>query len=458
MRISLPFRRWSRRVKQRFRKKASPGPLREFVYLDEVSVHSLLASRKGGITAEFTESQSSSSSSELGSSLGTGIPGISAGLSARMQATNAQGSQVLRRAVVQTHFKELYEMEREALLMKVADYGSPPCISSMSDLVTQSTPPNKEPWIVDPRQLGRGALIEVAVEIEADPIFRMATLVSTFDELIADNACLFGRDVVAQLPEVRAVAKLLESLLTGLVPIQGRLLDYDCVSFAGHELLVHRSIVDQISRHDDIDIRPAFVVGVAQRDLFWKDLRRVLFSKGHYTAFCRVETNGLSDRWSPVKLADVLSGITDALDEVLQNFREIAQQAMASVGEPPTAGTMQDANDEHLAVVRCYVNVLAEHHLANLSTEDVDSIVSTVPRGSNWFDSVDSRRLVFRALTQHVDDKLGKQTSNAVAYELREILSDDSMASQKPIQSYTIPPTVERNERFWDAEIIAIYW
>lgn len=33
---------------------------------------------------------------------------------------------------------------------------------------------------------------------------------------------------------------------------------------------------------------PIFVVGVTERDQYWKDIRRVLFSKSRYTVFARL--------------------------------------------------------------------------------------------------------------------------------------------------------------------------
>ena len=57
MSIASRLRDWLRAPKLRQVPENSTGLLREFVYLDEVSVYSLLASRKQGIATEFSESQ-----------------------------------------------------------------------------------------------------------------------------------------------------------------------------------------------------------------------------------------------------------------------------------------------------------------------------------------------------------------------------------------------------------------
>ena len=78
----------------------SSEPLREFVYLDEVSVYSLLASRKHGIATQFTESQTASLNSELGSSLNIGFAGLGSKLDGKTQSSQSQASQVIRKATV----------------------------------------------------------------------------------------------------------------------------------------------------------------------------------------------------------------------------------------------------------------------------------------------------------------------------------------------------------------------
>ena len=67
------IRNW---IRSRNRRRPRPNPtepLREFVYLDEVSVYSLLASRKSGVATQFTDSQTASLNSELGGSLKIGF-------------------------------------------------------------------------------------------------------------------------------------------------------------------------------------------------------------------------------------------------------------------------------------------------------------------------------------------------------------------------------------------------
>ena len=103
--ITRPRIWFRRRRLKRAAKKQQVAPLREFVYLDEVSVYSLNASRLGSIAAEFSETRSSSLQSEVGSSIGAGAEGVAkAGVNSRLLAGQARESQVVRTAIVQTVF------------------------------------------------------------------------------------------------------------------------------------------------------------------------------------------------------------------------------------------------------------------------------------------------------------------------------------------------------------------
>ena len=309
MSIASRLRAWLRRLKPLKDPESSAGLLREFVYLDEVSVYSILASRKGAIATEFTESQTASLNSDIGGAVSVGLGGTKAKVDSKIQAGHVQGSQVLRKAIIQTSFKELYDIERASLALSPPSDDSTPTVRTVADIGEKFDHLAKGSWLVDPKSISRGELLEVEVELEADPIFRMASVITTLRELMEDNEEIFGHAVSAQLPQMRAIAQLLDGLLVGLVPIRGRLADYTSVSLCGQDVLIHNSILHQISPEARPETQTAYVVGVAERDLFSKDIRRVLFSNAKYTVFCRLATEGLADRWHPVKVADVLAGI-----------------------------------------------------------------------------------------------------------------------------------------------------
>ena len=461
--------KWFRRGKHHRLNEDSYQERREFVYLDEVSVRSILASLTGGIATEVTERKSASQSSEVKGSLGVGFGGTNANLGTKMQTGQVEESQVLRKAIIQTNFKELYDIERPTLVLHPASPENLPTVDSIRDLEGLLGSPGGTGLLVDPSTLQRGELLEVEVELEADPIFRMATIITTFVGLMEDNEELLQNAVPAQLPEIRSVARLLDSLLAGLVPIRGLLVDYEWVRICSRDVLVHRSLLSQMPAGAMPEACPAFLVGVAQSDLFWKDIRRILFSQARYTVFCRLATNGLTDRWSPVKMADVFSGITSDFDEMIRGLgdelisgfkRGVHSAKAGTTVDAPLTMQNHDAQQGEL-LLRNYVESLAEYHKRSIEPSAIEALTHGVSFPEKWLDSVDVYRTVFAEVTKKVDDSLEVETPLNVAYELRlQALDQSGIEETVEIGGSTASGNLPepRRERFLDSEIIAIYW
>ena len=401
--------------------------------------------------------------SDVGGSLSAGFDAIKARLDSKLQAGHVQGSQVLRKAIIQTSFKELHDIERASLALSPLDADCLPTVHAVADLEERLDPLAKDDWLVDPSTIRRGELLEVEVELEADPIFRMASIITTLRELMEDNEHLFGNAISAQLPQMRSMAQVLEALLVGLVPIRGRLTDYESAKIGGRDVLVHRLLLEKMPPGKRPKSYPAFVVGVAQRDLFWKDIRRVLFSKAQYTVFCRLAISGLADSWHPVKLVDVLSGIDPQFDELIGEFSKRAGQAMSATADASPTSVGQD---EHSGteIIKAYAELLVRHHCDTLKPDVIDAVIPSISPEHDWLGSVDERRAVFSQVTQRVDEALGVATSGEVEYDIRDTAMQnaglaDALAPQSSSGSgHDAAPVPSDHERFLDAEIIAIYW
>ena len=469
MSIASRLSNWFRRRKNRGPNEDSYHERREFVYLDEVSVLSILAARTGRIATESTESQTSSQSSEAKGSLGVGLGGTKANLGTKVLSSQVEASQVSRKAIIQSSFKELYDIERSALVLRPASMDQLPKVDSTLGLERLLGSPEGTGLLVDPNTLLRGELLEVEVELEADPIFRMATIITTFVGLMEDNDELLQNAVPAQLPEIRSVARLLDSLLAGLVPIRGRLVDYEWIRMGSRDVLVHRALLSQMPSNALPEAYPAFLVGVAQSDLFWKDIRRVLFSQARYTVFCRLATNDLTDRWSPVKMADVFSGIASDFDEMIRGLgdelmsgfkRGVRSATIGTAPDAPPTMLNHDAQRGELLLTK-YVESLAKYHKIDIEPDAIEALTREGSLAENWLDSVDSYRPVFAEVTKKVDDSLEVGTPQNVAHDLRvQALRRLSLDETLELDGSTVSGNLlePRCERFLDSEIIAIYW
>ena len=428
-----------------------------------MSVYSILASRKGGITTEFTESQTASLNSDVGSSFSVGFGGTKAKLNSEIRAGHVQNSQILRKAIIQTSFKELYDIEQASLALSLPDSDYIPKIDAVADLEMKFDSLCKDGWLVDPCDIRRGELLEVEIELEADPIFRMVSVITTLRDLMEDNEHLFGNEITAQLPQMRSMAQVLEGLIFGLVPIRGRLIDYKSVRISGREVLIHRLLLEQLSSGKQPTTYPAFVVGVVQRDLFWKDIRRVLFSQAQYTVFCRLAMGGMSERWHPIKVADVLAGIVPQFDELIREFSEIARRAITAEADASLTSVGQGTHSG-AGLISAYVELLVKHHDGTVEPDVIDDVIQSTSPEHGWLSSVDGRRSVFAEVTKRVDKVLGVETSNEDAHHLRQAAMRNAGLPRTltpQVSSgleHDAVPVLSSHERFLDAEIIAIYW
>ncbi len=442
--------------------RKQPGTPREFVYLDEVSVYSLLASRLGPIATEFTESQTASLNSEFGGSMGGGFGVTKAELRSRIEAAKSRTSQVLRKAIVQTSFKELHDLERPGLrLAGSIDNSVTPNVRSRFDLERDLELHLSEGRVIAPQTLSRGDLIEVEVVLEADPIFRVNAIITTIREILEENMQLFSGENVAQLAEMRSTGRLLESLLADLVPIRGTLVDYRVAEIGGREHLVHRDLVDQFDEPGDTALRDAVVVGVAERDLFWKDIRRVLFSGSRFTVFCRLGCDGLQDRWRPIKLMDVLHDIHPVFGDQIGHLGETALHAMEMAVDASQQPHSHSAEGEDALLWR-YATMLAESHGRAPDPSQISDLVSAVERATGWTETVDVRRSVLAEATRCFDSAIGVATTPESACHLRVAAAMESGLSHlgSDESQAPAPPSMPGGAavRFLDAEIIAIYW
>ena len=189
-----------------------------------------------------------------------------------------------------------------------------------------------DPWAVDVEQLGRGHLVELEVELEAEPIYKNTAIISTMMELMQESPELQGVMSLGERSQLESFARILERLLAGLVPVRAKAVDYCVVQAEARRFLVHRAVADQLTERAGFEAAPLTLVGVAEETLFWKDIRRVLFSDSRYRILSRITRSGIQESWTPVKLAHVLAEVSPELGAGLEMFnRSVGELAAETI-------------------------------------------------------------------------------------------------------------------------------
>jgi hypothetical protein len=310
-----------------------------------------------------------------------------------------------------------------------------------------------------PEGLERGGLVEVEVELETEPIFHLGAVMSGFLDMARENPKLFG---VAEgaLGEFTAMNRILDKLLGGLIPVRGRVVDLYVVDFDGKEWIAHRTLLSQLPH--TLIRRPLYLTGVAEQSLFWKDIRRVLFSGSRYRVLARLAADGIQSDWTPVKLVDVLRTVAPGVAASIKSVNASVLDAMS--GAEALEGTQTQAMIR--SALTAYVGELAEAAGTTVNPEDAaaaaDAAVTSIDVRS--FGSVAVRRQAFAYMEPVVEHSLGRAIDRAKAAECRGTalaaagFTPDGQPVARPASRLAPDRLRPGGERFLDSELIAIYW
>lgn len=460
MRLHDRFRRWRRQRRiHRAARDRREANLREFVYLDEISVFSLISSRLGSVATEFTATESRSLTDEITGATVASTGVIKGEVRAKTGATQTRGTQVLRKATVQATFRELHTCTEP-------DFGlhpttkAPPLLHNARTLEVALMRAQDDGWAKPADQLSRGQLVEIEVTLKAEDVFRVGTVVDTFLELVRETPEILGFDAQAQLPAAIAASTILNKLLFGLIPIRGRAVNYATVDLGDCEWVVHRDVVEQLRHTWPIQSKAIDVVAVTDASLYWKDTRRVLFSDARYTLMCRIGRDGLHSSWTPVKLVDVVGGL---LPDIAHTIGSAGENIAAGLTRRTTHGDESlECRSRMLTALESFGRNLCALYDKDWAPELVNDDSLTSDGAQDWED-LKKQRPPFEILT----DQLRKLHNISPSHEQVASLRYKALclAGLSPLgcdihRDASTPPEQrpQDNARILDTELIAIYW
>ncbi|WP_406307887.1 DUF6414 family protein [Streptomyces griseoaurantiacus] len=422
---------------------------------------SLVSSRKGAVPAEITDKltdtfrTSSSSNTEANAKI------VKSSASSVLESTRTQDRQVLRKATIQATFKDLYEGEWDVMAMRslnssivIPDLSEVRSILGSSEISARRVPQ----WVVGSEQLTRGRLAEVEVELQADQVFQVSAFVSSFLDMFASGSELAGQIDREESEGVREFNSILEKLLVGLIPIKCRLVDYEALEEGGKEYLIHRRLLEALPAAERPPTRSAYLVGVTEQDLFWKDIRRVLFSRKRVKVLCRLNNVGISSSWTAVKLADMIGSIVPGFAHQFTSFVSDVLGAMIS-----GSSNQEPQEVARVAALEIYGNLLAQEGEITLTDSDRAELTRLAGENAHLLaSSIPDSRHAFRRISRYFTETYSLTVGSDRAHDLRMLARSQAgligNVSVQPIISSSLRSPQIEDERFLDAEVIAIYW
>lgn len=424
--------------------------LREFIYLDEVSLLSLLSSQKGEVTDSKSEQASEGSEASIDATAGIN-PGViaKAEMTSRYQTNNSSTIQTSRKATVQSRFRDLHLIDGLRIIEPVLVDAPATDIESLKKTDTLSK-------LASATELQRGKLVELRVKLAADPVFHLGTMVSEFTSMAEDYPDMFAANGgLATMQEVQPINKILKRLLAGLVPIRAVAVDYVVVEIDEVQYVAHKNLIERL----DLKSRPLEIVGVTEQEAYWKDLRRVLFSEAEFTVFARISHSGLQDSWTPVKLADLF---TDVAPDLVEQINAAGRVPLGSASSQPN----ESASDAKLAAALShYADSLLRQIGKSLESDQKRVVAQSIAELKTRSATVSDQTSAFSLLTKYLLEVVGGELDSARALELRTAAREAVGLSLFPTGSSlsqvapAIPkPKGDDEPLLLDVEFVAIYW
>ena len=419
-------------LRNKFRRQKEVGQfqLREFIYLDEVSLQSLLVSLHGELTEKKSITDSTSNTKNVGGNIDTNnLAPLKLGFTAQYQSGKSDATQTEKKATVQSWFRELYETPNIL--------GVQPLEDDDQDIIVKSS------------ALQRGTLAELQVVLATDPYFNVVTSISEFFKLSENISELNGYS------EIKWQIELLQQLLAGLIPIKAEILNYCALKTCDDTYLIHEDKVTGVST-SKIKVN---LVGVTELSAYWKDIRRVLFSNQEFRVLCRISRPGLVQDWNPIKLFDLFRNVFpgEDIDDLQEKLRLLSHNGDA-VSVPEINNKMRLALEE-------YIKSSCEHAGGEIGSDEVEGIIKEVLKGNFDEGSMGDRKVLY----EKVDGELASLKIDVppnIRVTLRESSSEKAGLSHRLFTS--APSEVKKveekeeesvaEELFIEAEIIAIYW
>ena len=422
------------RNKFRRQKEVSQFQLREFIYLDEVSLQSLLVSLHGELTEKKSITDSTSNTRNVSGNIDTNnLAPLKLGFTAQYQSGKSSATQTETKATVQSWFRELYETPNIL--------GVQPLEDGDQDIIVKSS------------ALQRGTLAELQVVLATDPYFNVVTSISEFFKLSENISELNGYS------EIKWQIELLQQLLAGLIPIKAEILNYRALKTGDDTYLVHEDKVTGVST-SKIKVN---LVGVTELSAYWKDIRRVLFSNQEFRVLCRISRPGLVQDWNPIKLLDLFGNVFPQKE--IHNVKEMLKLLSYNVDAASTAETDNDASSKMRLALEEYIKSSCEHAGGEIGSDEVEGIIKEVLKGNFDEGSMGDRKVLY----EKVDGELASLKIDVppnIRVTLRESSSEKAGLSHRlftsaPSEVKKVEEKEEKSvaeELFIEAEIIAIYW
>jgi len=409
--------------------------LREFVYLDEISVRSLLASTgEGGIVSETVDEEvrRRRSGSSAGGSVSAGPASVNAKVS---EESEHQRTTVETRNydLIQSKFTKLYKsdvVEKKLSLDQIPDEDES-VDDPFSGLVTS--------------ELARGDVVELRVNISANLLFRLYRTIDYFTDA-------FENEINSETEEM---LELIGNSLGNRIPVVGKAVDYKVVEKEDEKTIKRSAALGHDETEDAEDLE---VVTLLNLDSLWVDPIQTLFNNDRFVVYCRVEDVDI-DRWYPLKVTRAINSLSKpAAENLNQEFERGLQEVRRQLSEIQNfTDWSTDSVAQWSQDIQQYSKSLKKEYGQDVSEDEQEQLIVDAMRTVDVGDEVSQTAQRKMILDAYTDSFIEMFDLNPIGVEKRQQLRSDIPATGE---------IVDQNDKLdgssnvfrIEAKTVAMYW
>jgi len=390
--------------------------LREFIYLDEVSVVSLLAS----LTREITESRTDSETIESQKryrfrlrAFTSQIPGFDA--SRERLNINRDTEEVVRKSEIQSKFDELYGETADNFQLAAGQ--SEVCIPVS--------------------ELQEGGVLELKIEFSAHELYHLYKAYRYIFDVLEDHVEEFDA-------EQKQIIELMGSLFGDQIPVVGEAVNYR---------VVENEIRSLDTIEDDEEAEPLQIVGTLDPDMLWQEASTFLYEENQFTAYVRVPEAEFQNDWDPLKLTRVIRSISEEIGDSLSSMIEVglkeAKQELDETDLEDGDESIDLVQDQHEAYFD-EIEEMGEIELNGGRRQELVQEAFAEVLGEQESSEIEIQTDLLKNITDLVEEQEGLDLDRGELSDLRI-----ELMSQKSDQGATLS-TEDGNHL--EVSFVAIYW
>jgi hypothetical protein len=387
-------------------------------------------------------------------------PGFKSGLTPKVSNSESFNEQVLRKASIQAIYKEWYDFERDAILLRIPEKAQRPEPRTIESLVALAHKRKPSPWIIRSDSFQRGALVELEVELRAASTFRLSSMASEIIDIFRELPQSVGA-VMDQIAPMESVVRLLQRFLVGLIPIESRATEFATFAHNDHQYIAHRAAIRALPECERPSVMDLYVVGVTEQGLYWKDIRRVLFSKFPVRVLARVGSVGVQAEWNEVKLLDLLGELDPfTVDKVRDGIRMVELGASSHASHESEAEILEA---KRVSALEIYGRLLLERSVGRAEEAISAEVSEKAQSEAKNVDTQERMRDAFRQIENIVASGADVVLEAASGPDLRaKALHEAELSTEGQVgfsSAVSIEATKDTDQkRYLDSEIISISW